>query len=63
VITATINLLQVQKIIRGVVKGNLEFRNTGNGTRVLTQTLTDFAAVKSYLESRNMPYFTFYPKQ
>jgi hypothetical protein len=62
VITATTNLLQLQKIIRGVVKENFEFRNTRNGTRVLTQTLTDFAAVKSYLESRNLPYFTFYPK-
>jgi hypothetical protein len=62
VITATTNLLQLQKIIRGVVKENFKFRNTRNGTRVLTQNLTDFAAVKSYLESRNLPYFTFYTK-
>jgi hypothetical protein len=61
VITATTNLLQLQNIIRGVVKENFEFRNTRNGTRVLTHSLTDFAAVKSYLESRNLAYFT-YPK-
>jgi hypothetical protein len=62
VITATTNLLQLQKIIRGVVNENFEFRNTRNGTRDLTHSVTDFAAVKSYLESRNLPYFTFYPK-
>jgi hypothetical protein len=60
--TATSNLLQLQKIIRGVVKENLEFRNTGNGTRVLTHSLIDFAAVKSYFVTRNFPYFAFYPK-
>jgi hypothetical protein len=41
-ITAKINLLQLQKIERGIVKENFEFRNTRNGTRVLTQSLTDF---------------------
>jgi hypothetical protein len=45
-----------------VVKEYFEFRNTGNGTRVITKTLADFAAVKSHLETNNLPYFTFYPK-
>jgi hypothetical protein len=55
VTAATTNLLQLQK-------KTFEFRNTRNGTRVITKTLADFAAVKSYLENHNPPYFTFYPK-
>jgi hypothetical protein len=62
VITATVNLLQLQKLIKSVVKDNFEFQNTRNGTRVITKTLGDFAAVKSYLESHNLHYLTFYPK-
>jgi hypothetical protein len=48
VITATVNLLQLQKLIKSVVKENFEFRNTRNGTKVITKTLGDFAAVKTY---------------
>jgi hypothetical protein len=32
VITATVNLLQLKKLIKSVVKDNFEFRNTRNGT-------------------------------
>jgi hypothetical protein len=62
VITAAANLMQLQQEIESVVKGNFEFRNTRNGTRVITKTLADFAAVKSHLETYHLPYFTFYPK-
>jgi hypothetical protein len=64
VITATVNLLQLQKLIKSVVKENFEFQNSRNGTRVITKTLGDFAAEKSYLrvETHNLHYFTFYPK-
>jgi hypothetical protein len=62
VIIATVNLLQLQKLIKSVVKENFEFQNTGNGTRIITKTLGDFPAVKSYLETHNLHYFTFYPK-
>jgi hypothetical protein len=62
VITATVNLLQLQKLIKGVVKKNFEIRNSRNGTRVITKTLGDCAEVKSYLETHNLHYFTFYPK-
>jgi hypothetical protein len=54
--------MQLQKVIKSVVKENFEFRNTRIGTRVITKTLADFAAVKSHLETSNLPYFTFYPK-
>jgi hypothetical protein len=53
VITAATNLMQLQKVIKSVVKENFEFRNTRNGTRVITKTLADFAAVKSHLETTN----------
>jgi hypothetical protein len=62
VITATDNLLQLQKLIKSVVNENFEFQNTRNGTRVITKTLGDFAAVKSSLETHKLHYFTFYPK-
>jgi hypothetical protein len=52
----------MKKLNKSVVKKNFEYRNTRNGTRVITKTLGDFAAVKSYLETYNLHYFTFYPK-
>jgi hypothetical protein len=63
VITTIVNLLQLQKLIKSVVKKNFEIRNTRNRTRVKTKTLWDFVAVKSYLrvETHNLHYFTFHP--
>jgi hypothetical protein len=55
VITAATNLMQLQIVIRNVVKNNFEFCNTRNGPRVITKTLVD-------LETHNLPYITFYPK-
>jgi hypothetical protein len=57
-ITATTNQLQLQKFVKYMVKENFQFRNTRNGTRVITKTLANFAAVKSYLETHNLQYFT-----
>jgi hypothetical protein len=62
VITAATNLMQLQKVIKSVVKENFEFRNIRNGSRVITKILADFAAAKSHLKTYNLPYFTFYPK-
>jgi hypothetical protein len=62
VITATTNLLQLQKAVKRVVKDNFEFRSTRIGTKVITKTLADFAAVKSHLESQSLSFFTFFPK-
>jgi hypothetical protein len=47
--------MQLQKVIKSVVKENSEFRNTRNGTRVFTKTLADFSAFKSHLETNNLP--------
>jgi hypothetical protein len=56
VVTATVNLLQLQKLIKSVVKENFEIRNSRNGIRVIGKTLGNFAAVKSYLETLNIHY-------
>jgi hypothetical protein len=48
-ITAATNLMQLQKVIKSVVKEKFEFRNTRNGKREITKTLPDFSAVKSHL--------------
>jgi hypothetical protein len=45
-----------------VLKDNFEFRSTRNGTRIITKTMADFSAFKSYLEKNNLAYFNFYPK-
>jgi hypothetical protein len=58
VITATTKLLQLQKAVKGLVESNYEFRSTRNGRKVIMKTLTDFAAVKSYLETRHLPFNT-----
>jgi hypothetical protein len=34
ILTSTINLIQLQKQLKGLVEGSFEFRNTRNGTRI-----------------------------
>jgi hypothetical protein len=36
ILTSAINLIQLQKQLKGVVSENFEFRSTRNGTRVIT---------------------------
>jgi hypothetical protein len=62
VLTCQINLIQLQRQLKGLRKGNFDFRNTRNGTRVVTKEITDFSAIRSHFESNNLPYFTSYPK-
>jgi hypothetical protein len=45
-----------------MLKDNVEFRSTRNGTRIITKTMVDVSAFKSYLEKNNLAYFTFDPK-
>jgi hypothetical protein len=42
ILTSAINLIQLQKQLRGLVKGSFEFRNTRNGTRIVTKEMADF---------------------
>jgi hypothetical protein len=44
------------------VKGSLEFRNTRNGTTVVTKEMADISAIKEHFNSQNLNYFTFFPK-
>jgi hypothetical protein len=61
-LTSGTNLLQLQKKLTGLVEGNLEFRTSRNGTRVVTREMADFSAVKAYFTSENLSLYTFFPK-
>jgi hypothetical protein len=62
VLTSTVNLIQLQKQLKDVAKDNFEFRNTRNGTRVVTKDMVDYQAVKNYFNTQSLPYFTFFSK-
>jgi hypothetical protein len=55
ILTSATNLIQLQKQLRIVVKENFGFRNTGNGTRVITRGMADFESVKSHLDAITCP--------
>jgi hypothetical protein len=40
----------------------LEFRNTRNGTRVVTRNTAVFQSVKSHFDAHNLSYYSFYQK-
>jgi hypothetical protein len=44
ILTSKTNLIQLQKQLKNVVKGDFEFLNTKNGTRVITKIMADFEA-------------------
>jgi hypothetical protein len=58
--TYAANLIQLQKQLKGVVKENFEFCNTRNRTKIITEAMADFSAIRSYLENNNLAYFMFY---
>jgi hypothetical protein len=62
ILSSATNLLQLQKNIKGIVKGSFEFRNTKNGTIVLTKEMADFSAIKSFFLSKKFSFYTFFPK-
>jgi hypothetical protein len=61
-LTSASYLIQLQKKLKGLVKGSFEFRNTRTGTRAVTTEMADFSAIQAYLNSQNLHYFTFFPK-
>jgi hypothetical protein len=61
-LTSSINLIQLQKQLKNVVKDDFEFRSTRNGTRVITNGMADFEAVKSHFTINNLSYYSFFPK-
>jgi hypothetical protein len=62
VLTSQLNLIQSQRQLRGLLKGNFEFRSTRNGTTIVTKEMAGFLAIPSHFESNYLPYFTFCPK-
>jgi hypothetical protein len=62
VLTSAVNLILLQKHLKGVVIENFEFRGTRNGTRVITRNMVDFESVKSHFDSQNLSYYSFFPK-
>jgi hypothetical protein len=62
VLTSTTNLIQLQRQITKITTGNFEFRNTRNGTRIVTKEMADFSAIKKYLDRSNLPYYSYFPK-
>jgi hypothetical protein len=56
VLTSTVNLIQLQKQLKGVAKDNFEFRSTQNGTRVVTKDMVGYQAVKTFLNTQSLSY-------
>jgi hypothetical protein len=55
-------LIQLQKQLKNVVKGEFKFRKTKNGTTFITKSMADYEAVKSHFFNSNLPYYSFFPK-
>jgi hypothetical protein len=53
VLTSQENLIQLQSQLKGLLKGNFEFRSVRKGARIVTKEMADFS---------NLPHLTFYPK-
>jgi hypothetical protein len=62
VLTAPINLMKLNSEMKSILKGRYEYRNTRNGTRMVTSDMSHYLAAKNYFDSQKLPYFTFYPK-
>jgi hypothetical protein len=56
--TCTTNLIRLQSELKDV-KGEYEFRNSQNGTSMITKEMSEYSAMKSYLEKNNLHYYTF----
>jgi hypothetical protein len=62
ILTSAINLIQLLKQLKGLVKGSFEIRNTRNGTRIVINEMADYSAIKEYINFQKSNYFTFYSK-
>jgi hypothetical protein len=61
IMTSTTDLIQLQSDLKDHVKGPYVFRNTQNGTHIVTKEMADDSAMKSYLKTNNLHYSTFSP--
>jgi hypothetical protein len=62
ILTSAVNLIQLQKQLKNVMKDDFEFRSTRNGTRVVTRGMVDFQTMKSHLEENDLSFFICYSK-
>jgi hypothetical protein len=62
VLTSQVNLIQLQRQLKGSFKGNIHFHNTRNGTRAVRREMLDFSNICSHFNSDNLPHYMFYPK-
>jgi hypothetical protein len=46
ILISTVNLMQLQRQLKGIVKGSFEFRKTRNRTRIVTKEMADYSAIK-----------------
>jgi hypothetical protein len=47
VLTSATNLMQLQRNVKGIVTGSFEFRNTRNGTRIVTKEMATLQPLKN----------------
>lgn len=59
--TSITKLIQIQSDLKEHAKGEYNFRNTHNGTRIITKEIADYSAIKSYMKNNNLQYFTLCP--
>jgi hypothetical protein len=62
VLTSSVNLIQLQKTLKDLVRGGFEFRNTRNGTRVVTREIVDYSAIWAHFDNQKYHYYTFHTK-
>jgi hypothetical protein len=61
-LTSQVNVMQLQRQLKGLLTGNFKFHSIRDWTRVVTKEMADLSTILSHFKSNNPPYFTFYPK-
>jgi hypothetical protein len=62
VLTSQLDLIDMQRQLKGLLKENFEFYSARNGTRVVVKEMVDSSTMHYHFKSSNLPYFTCYPK-
>jgi hypothetical protein len=62
ILTAAVNLLKFQSQIKAITNGSCEFRNTGNGIKMVVKETADYSAIIRHLDTRKLPCYTFHLK-
>jgi hypothetical protein len=55
VLTSQVNLIQLQRLLKGLLKGSFEFHNIRSGITVFMKEMVDFSAIRSHFESNKLP--------